>query len=34
MAGRGGPAMTPEERYERIDQKIGFIVNQQAQFQA
>jgi ribosomal protein S7 len=26
--------MTPEERFERIEQKIEFIVNQQAQFQA
>ena len=24
--------MTPEERFERIEQKIEFIVNQQAQF--
>lgn len=26
--------MTPEERFERIEQKIEFIVNQQAQFAA
>jgi peptidoglycan hydrolase CwlO-like protein len=32
MAVRGGQTMTSEERFERIEQKVEFIVNQQAQF--